>query len=99
MDWFSTASGFIVGFGVVSIIALIYWRKGKKSRLFDERYEKVHVKARTVSWITFIGLSYLLSIVALIVEGWTLASMLLASLYAVGITTYFVAVLIYNRKL
>lgn len=99
MDWLSTASGFIVGFGVVSIIALIYWRRGKKDRLFDERYEKVHVKARTVSWITFVGLSYLLAIAALIIEGWALASILLASLYAVGLITYFVAVLIYNRKL
>lgn len=99
MDWMSTASGFIVGFGVVSIIALIFWRRGKKNRLFDERYEKVHVKARTVSWITFVGLSYLLAIAVLIIEGWTLASMLLASLYGVGLFTYFVAVLIYNRKL
>ncbi|WP_025783110.1 hypothetical protein [Sporosarcina sp. D27] len=99
MDWLSTASGFIVGFGVVSIIALIYWRKGKKDRLFDERYEKVHVKARTVSWITFVGLSYLLAIAALIIEGLTLASMLLTSLYGVGLITYFIAVLIYNRKL
>ncbi|VDG98819.1 Uncharacterised protein [Lysinibacillus sphaericus] len=99
MDWISTASGFVVGFGVVSIVVLIFWRRGKKNRLFDERYEKVHVKARTVSWITFVGLSYLLAIAVLIVEGWTLASMLLASLYAVGLITYFVAVLIYNRKL
>ncbi|REB04715.1 hypothetical protein DVB69_16640 [Sporosarcina sp. BI001-red] len=99
MDWLSTAAGFITGVGMVSIIILIIWRRGKKARLFDERYEKVHIKARTASWIVFVGLTYILAIAALVIEGWKLASMLLASLYVVGLVTYFVAVLIYNKKL
>ncbi|WOV83517.1 hypothetical protein PGH26_11475 [Sporosarcina jeotgali] len=99
MDWLSTAAGFVVGFGVVSILALIFWRRGRKNRLFDERYEQVHIKARTVSWITFLGLSYLFTLAALLLEGWTLATILLACLYAVGLIVYFAAVLIYNKKL
>lgn len=99
MDWLSTAAGFLTGAGVVSIIILINWRKGKKARLFDERYEKVHTKARTASWSVFVGLTYLLAIAALIIEGWKLASMLLTILYVVGLLTYFIAVFLYNRKL
>ncbi|MDW0111051.1 DUF3796 domain-containing protein [Sporosarcina aquimarina] len=99
MDWVSTGTGFITGFGIVSIIVLVMWRRGKKARLFDERYEKVHVKARTVSWIVFVGMSYIMALMALIIEGWKLAAILLASLYGAAMLTYFLAVFIYNRKL
>lgn len=99
MDWLSTAAGILTGVGIVSIIILIVWRRGKKARLFDERYEKVHVKARTASWIVFVGLTYILAIAALIIEGWKLASMLLTILYVAGLLTYYLAVFIYNRKL
>ncbi|MGG0643394.1 hypothetical protein ABE021_05505 [Sporosarcina gallistercoris] len=99
MDWVSTAAGFVTGVGGVSIIMFLVWRRGKKSRLFDERYEKVHMKARTASWSVFVGLSYMLAIAAILIEGWKLASMFLAILYVVGLLSYLIAVLIYNKKL
>lgn len=45
------------------------------------------MKARTASWIEFLALSYILTIVALLIEGLQLATTLLASLYATVLIT------------
>ncbi|WHT49430.1 hypothetical protein QNH10_07815 [Sporosarcina thermotolerans] len=53
-------SGFITGAGIVLLIAFLYFKKGSKERRFDERYQEVHGKARTVSWtITLLTLLFM----------------------------------------
>ncbi|MBB4826542.1 apolipoprotein N-acyltransferase [Sporosarcina luteola] len=92
-------SGFISGFGIVLLIALFYFWKGRKERRFDERYETVHAKARTISWgITVIVLA-LMWLGALIYEGASLAFILLAAAYGIMLLSYGIAVFVLNKKL
>ena len=92
-------AGFITGAGVVLLIAFLYFKKGKKERRFDERYQEVHEKARTVSWsITLITLM-LIWVGALIFEGPKLAYLLLSSAYGVMLISYGVGAMIYNKRI
>ncbi|GEN82758.1 hypothetical protein SLU01_10700 [Sporosarcina luteola] len=92
-------AGFITGAGVVLLIAFLYFKKGKKERRFDERYQEVHEKARTVSWsITLITLM-LMWVGALIFEGPKLAYLLLSSAYGVMLISYGVGAMIYNKRI
>ncbi|MGN7387558.1 DUF3796 domain-containing protein [Sporosarcina sp. SAFN-015] len=92
-------SGFITGAGIVLLIAFLYFKKGKKERRFDERYQEVHGKARTLSWsITLIALM-LMWVGALIFEGPKLAYLLLSSAYGVMLISYCIGVLIMNKRM
>lgn len=92
-------AGFITGAGVVLLIAFLYFKKGKKERRFDERYQEVHEKARTVSWsITLITLM-LMWVGALIFEGPKLAYLLLSSAYGVMLISYGIGAMIYNKRI
>lgn len=92
-------AGFITGAGVVLLIAFLYFKKGKKERRFDERYQEVHEKARTVSWsITLITLM-LMWVGALIFEGPKLAYLLLSSAYGVMLISYGIGVVIMNKRI
>ncbi|WP_153731892.1 DUF3796 domain-containing protein [Sporosarcina obsidiansis] len=94
----SGLSGFFVGFGTVLVIALYLRRKGKKERRFDERYEKIHAKARTISWgITVIVLA-LMWLGALLYEGTELAFVLLATVYAIMLLSYGIASLVLEKR-
>lgn len=92
-------AGFITGAGLVLLIAFLYFKKGKKERRFDERYQEVHEKARTVSWsITLITLM-LMWVGALIFEGPKLAYLLLSSAYGVMLISYGIGAMIYNKRI
>lgn len=94
----SSLGGFIVGFGSVLVIAFIYLKQGKKKHKFDERYETVHAKARTISWGITIILLAILWLFALIYEGPKLAFILLTTAYAMLLLSYYAAVFIINRR-
>lgn len=92
-------AGFITGAGVVLFIAFLYFRKGKKERRFDERYEEVHTKARTVSWtITLIVLMFMW-LGSLLFEGSKLAFLLTACAYGVMLISYGIGVVIMNKRI
>ncbi|MCG3088677.1 DUF3796 domain-containing protein [Sporosarcina cyprini] len=94
-----TLAGFITGAGAVLLVALIYFRKGRKERRFDERYEAVHTKARTISWAITVIVLALMWLCALIIEGVSLAFVLVASAYGIMLISYAVAVMILNKRL
>ncbi|MBY0222800.1 DUF3796 domain-containing protein [Mammaliicoccus sciuri] len=90
--------GFLMGFGTVLAIAVYLRRKGKKQRLFDERYEKVHAKARTISWgITIIVLAAMW-LGALLYEGIQLAFILLSVAYGIMLISYGIASLVIDKR-
>lgn len=100
MEMFSISglSGFIVGFGLVLILFLYQQKKGKKEHRFDERYETVHAKARSISWALLIVATFIMIIGSLIYEGPKLAFILLTALYALIFISYGIAVVIFNKK-
>ena len=69
-------AGFITGAGVVLFIAYLYFRKGRKERRFDERYQEIHTKARTLSWTITLVVLMVMWLGSLIVEGPKLAFIL-----------------------
>ncbi|MCG7345587.1 DUF3796 domain-containing protein [Sporosarcina sp. ACRSL] len=92
-------AGFITGAGLVLFIAFLYFRKGRKERRFDERYQEIHTKARTLSWTLTLIVLLIMWLGSLIVEGPKLAFILLASAYGVMLVSYGIAVLFLNKRL
>ncbi|MFC5602384.1 DUF3796 domain-containing protein [Sporosarcina koreensis] len=92
-------AGFITGAGVVLLIAFLYFKKGNKERRFDERYQEVHAKARTLSWSLTLAVLMLMWLGSLIFEGPKLAFLLLASAYGVMLISYGIGVLIINKRI
>ncbi|WJY27698.1 hypothetical protein [Sporosarcina trichiuri] len=94
-----TIAGFFTGAGVSLLLLYLYFRKGKKYRRFDERYERIHTLARNVSWsLTLVTLTAMW-ITLLLMEGPKLAFYLVLSAYIVLLLSYMSSVFILNRKL
>lgn len=100
MEFISPASlsGFFTGFGLVTLLAIYLWRKGKKERRFDERYETIRGKARTFSWGITIIVIFMMFLGAIIYEGFKLAALLLGILYAVILLTYWLSAFVLNKR-
>ncbi|WP_262177283.1 DUF3796 domain-containing protein [Saccharococcus sp. Marseille-Q5394] len=91
-------AGFITGAGVVLFIAFLYFRKGSKERRFDERYQEIHTKARTISWTVTLVLLAVMWLGSLIYEGPKLAFLLAVSAYGVMLISYVIGVLIISKR-
>lgn len=100
MDFMSigSVSGFFTGFGLMLLLAIYKWRKGKKERRFDERYETIHGKARTFSWSITVVLIFMVFLGAVIYEGFKLAAILLAIVYVFILLTYWGAVAFFSKR-
>ncbi|MDW0114901.1 MULTISPECIES: DUF3796 domain-containing protein [Sporosarcina] len=92
-------AGFITGFGVVSLIAFIYFKNGNKHRRFDERYKEIHTKARTISWSITLIVLVCMWLGALLIEGPKLAFFLAVFAYAVMLISYGVSVLVFSKRM
>lgn len=94
-----TMAGFFTGAGLVLLVFYIYYRIGKKKRRFDERYQQIHMLARTYSWsITLLVLTGAW-LVLLIVEGPGLAYYVALSAYTVMLLSYLLSAFVLNRRL
>lgn len=83
---------------IVSIVLLISRRKGKKERLFDERYTSIHKHARSISWgVTAVAILIAWMIV-MIVEGPRLAFFILTGIWVTHMMSYLIGTVIASRK-
>lgn len=92
-------SGFFTGFGLMVLLAIYLWRRGKKERKFDERYETVQKRARTFSWGMTIVFIFMMFVGVVIYEGFGLAAISLAIVYTFILLTYFGAMAFFNKRL
>lgn len=90
--------GLPVGILVAGIPVYFYWRKGKKERHFDERYNQVHQQARSISWFVMYFLLLITWGVAIIVEGFSLVFFLFAGLWLIHLLSYFLSAFIVAKK-
>jgi uncharacterized membrane protein len=93
---------FLVGLPLAIVIATVLtfygWRKGKKQRLYDERYTRIHQHARSISWIvTTISILILWGII-IILEGPGLTFFLISGMWVVHISSYAIGAIIATRK-
>ncbi|WP_318616717.1 hypothetical protein [Sporosarcina sp. YIM B06819] len=90
--------GFPLSLGIVLIILLVNSRIGKKNRLFDERYRKIHQQARSISWgVTTVAI-YIAWMIVMIVEGPRLAFFILAGIWVTHMLSYLIGAVIANSK-
>lgn len=90
--------GLPLGFIIASIALFFIWRKGKKERQFDERYENIQQHAKSIGWgVTTIALLIGWAI-AIIMEGPGLAFFILMGIWLVHMLSYIVGGVVANAK-
>lgn len=83
---------------IASIIIFISWRRGKKKRIFDERYTKVHRHARTISWFVTTFTILIIWGIIIIFEGPGLSFFLITALWVIHMLSYLIGTFIANRN-
>lgn len=91
-------AGLPLGLLVASIILYISWRKGKKEKRYDERYQSIHHSAKSLSWGVTTGAILIAWMIILIYEGPSLAFFILTGVWCLHMMSYLIGTLIANRK-
>lgn len=97
MPSLESIAGFFTGAGVVLLLLFLYIRKGKKEKRFDERYEEVHSKARTISWSITLIVLMLLWVAAIVFDLGTLPFIFAISAYSLLLLSYIVSAIWLNK--
>lgn len=93
---------FLMGlpFGITTALIVLFfvWRKGKKERRFDERYENIQRHAKSIGWgVTTIALLIGWAIIIL-TEGASPAFFIFMGVWVVHMLSYIVGGTIANAK-
>lgn len=92
---------FIIGLPLaivlMSIVFLIMWKIGKKKRWFDERYKRVHEKARSYSWLATTVAILIVWMIVILMEGPGLTFFLLTGIWVVHMVSYGIGAIIANQ--
>ena len=91
-------AGLPLGLLIASIILFISWKKGKKRRLFDERYRRIHQHARSISWGVTTAVILIAWTIVIIVEGPGLAFFVLTGIWVAHMSSYAIGAAIASRK-
>jgi len=82
---------------IIGIVFIINRKIGKKKRWFDERYNRIHDKARSYSWVaTTIGILIVWMII-IVKEGPGLTFFLLTGLWVVHMASYSIGAIIASQ--
>ena len=97
-DIWTFLMGLPLGLTIASVLIFISWRKGKKERLFDERYTRIHQHARSISWVITTFTILIVWGIVIIVEGPGLTFFLISGMWAVHMVSYAVGGAIASKK-
>lgn len=73
---------------ITGIVFLIMRKVGKKKRWFDERYIRIHEKARSLSWIVTTITILIVWMLIIAIEGPGLAFFLMTGIWVVHMISY-----------
>lgn len=90
--------GLPLGLTISAIVLYFVWKKGKKERLFDERYKNIHRHARSISWMVMTFAILVAWFIVILVEGPKLAFFIMSALWAIHMTSWGVGAIIANRN-
>lgn len=97
-DLLSFLLGLPLAIVIIAVVFLIMRRIGKQKRWFDERYVRIHEKARSLSWIvTTITILFVWMIITFM-EGPGLAFFLMTAIWVIHMLSYGIGSFIANRS-
>ncbi|MEI4770358.1 hypothetical protein WAX74_12000 [Psychrobacillus sp. FJAT-51614] len=82
---------------VMTIVLLVQRKIGKKKRWFDERYNRIHEKARSISWMTTTIVILIVWMIILTVEGPGLIFFLMTGMWVIHMTSYLIGAVIASK--
>ena len=96
-DLLSFLIGLPLAIVIMGIVFMINRKIGKKKRWFDERYRKVHEKARSISWIATTVVLLVVWMIIIIVEGPGLSFFLMTGIWVIHMTSYGIGAFIASK--
>ena len=97
-DWLSFLIGLPLAIVIITIVALVNQRIGKKKRWFDERYQEIHNKARSFSWIVTTVSMLVVWLVIIFMEGPGLAFFLMTGLWVIHMFSYLLGTIMAQKE-
>ncbi|MFJ5772065.1 hypothetical protein [Psychrobacillus sp. NPDC093180] len=97
-DLFSFLIGLPLAIVIIAIVFLIMRRIGKQKRWFDERYVRIHEKARSLSWTVTTITILIVWLIIIFMEGPGLAFFLMTAIWVIHMLSYAIGSLIANRS-
>ena len=96
-DLLSFLLGLPLAILIMAIVFLVMRSVGKKRRWFDERYMKIHEKARSLSWTVTTITILIVWLIVIFMEGPGLAFFLMTAIWVIHMLSYGIGSLIANR--
>ncbi|MFJ7971925.1 DUF3796 domain-containing protein [Psychrobacillus sp. NPDC096389] len=97
-DLLSFLLGLPLAILIMAIVFLVMRSVGKKRRWFDERYMKIHEKARSLSWTVTTITILIVWLIVIFMEGPGLAFFLMTAIWVIHMLSYGIGSLIANRS-
>ncbi|MDI2586750.1 DUF3796 domain-containing protein [Psychrobacillus sp. NEAU-3TGS] len=97
-DLFSFLIGLPLAIVIIAIVFLVMRRIGKQKRWFDERYVRIHEKARSLSWTVTTITILIVWLIIIFMEGPGLAFFLMTAIWVIHMLSYAIGSLIANRS-
>lgn len=82
---------------IMGIVFIINRKIGKKKRWFDERYNRIHEKARSYSWVATTVAILIVWMIVIVMEGPRLTFFLLTGLWVVHMVSYSIGAIIASQ--
>ena len=97
-DFWTFMTGLPLGLTVWAIVYYFVRKKGKRERLFDERYKNIHRHARAFSWMVMTFAILIAWIIVMIVEGPKLAFFIMSALWAIHMMSWAIGAAIASKN-
>jgi TRAP-type C4-dicarboxylate transport system permease large subunit len=97
-DIWAFMAGLPLGLVIAGIVYYFVWKKGKKERLFDERYKNIHRHARSISWKVMTVAILIAWIIVMIVEGAKLAFFIMTALWVIHMLSWAIGAAIASKN-
>ncbi|TQR04605.1 DUF3796 domain-containing protein [Psychrobacillus soli] len=97
-DLVSFLLGLPLAITILAIVFLIMRRIGKQKRWFDERYIRIHEKARSLSWTVTTITILIVWMIIIFMEGPGLAFFLMTAVWVIHMLSYGIGSFIANRS-
>jgi len=97
-DIWAFMAGLPLGLVIAGIVYYFVWKKGKKERLFDERYKNIHRHARSISWKVMTVAILIAWTIVMIVEGAKLAFFIMTALWVIHMLSWAIGAAIASKN-